>query len=76
MRIFNKYIGLLFAATLGFTACQDDFDDPAMSSPSSAWLADSENYQLMSINDFKTEYWQDAENYYATVGAEIGRAHV
>ena len=69
MRIFNKYIGLLFAATLGFTACQDDFDDPAMSSPSSAWLADSENYQLMSINDFKTEYWQDAENYYATVGA-------
>ena len=68
MRIFNKYVGLIFAAALGFTACQDDFDDPAMSDPSSAWLADSENYQLMSINDFKTEYWQDAENYYATVG--------
>lgn len=76
MRIFNKYIGLLLAATLGFTACQDDFDDPAIVSPESTWLADSENYQLMSINDFKTQYWQDAENYYATVGAADDGKHV
>ncbi len=75
MRIFNKYIGLLFAATLGLTACQD-FDDPAVASPESTWLADSENYQLMSISDFKTEYWQDAENYYATVGEAADGKHV
>lgn len=69
MRNIKKYLGLLFAATLGFTACQDDFDDPGMVKPESTWLADTEAYELMSINDFKTEYWQDAENYYTTVGA-------
>lgn len=76
MKIFNKYIGLLLAATLGFTACQNDFDDPALANPQSTWLADSENYQLMSINDFKTQYWQDAENYYASVGAAADGKHI
>ena len=69
MRNFKTYLGLLFSATIGLTSCQNDFDDPGMANPESSWLSDSEQYELMTINAFKTQYWQDADNYYTTVGA-------
>lgn len=67
MKNFKTYISLLFAATLSLTACQDDFDAPGMATPESSWLGDADNYELKSIIDVKTEYWEDADNYYKTI---------
>lgn len=64
MRTINKYLSLLLLGALSFTACQDDFDDPAFAEPSSGWLNDTDNYQLMSILDVKTQFWSDDTNYY------------
>lgn len=74
MRNFKTYISLLFAGALTLTACQDDFDAPAMTDPDSTWLGDTENYEVKTINEIKTQYWEDADNYYKTIGeAEDGK---
>ncbi|WP_300504140.1 DUF5689 domain-containing protein [uncultured Duncaniella sp.] len=74
MRNFKTYISLLFAGALTLTACQDDFDAPAMTDPDSTWLGDTENYEVKTINEIKTQYWEDADNYYKTIGeAENGK---
>ncbi len=74
MRNFKTYISLLFAGALTLTACQDDFDAPAMADPDSTWLGDTENYEVKTINEIKTQYWEDADNYYKTIGeAEDGK---
>lgn len=67
MKNFKTYISLLFAATLSLTACQDDFDAPGMATPESSWLGDADNYELKSIIDIKSEYWEDDDNYYKTI---------
>ena len=67
MKNFKTYMSLIFAGALALTACQDDFDDPGMVTPESSWLTDS-SYELKTIEEIKTEYWQDADNYYETIG--------
>lgn len=67
MKNFKTYMSLIFAGALALTACQDDFDDPGLVTPESSWLTDS-SYELKTIEEIKTEYWQDADNYYETIG--------
>lgn len=64
MRKFNKYLSFLLLGTLSLTACQDDFDDPAINNPQSTWLADSSKYELWTISDVKEQFWSDDTNYY------------
>lgn len=71
MKNFKTYLSLIFAGALALTACQDDFDDPGMVTPESSWLTDS-NYELKTIGEVKAEYWQDADNYYETIGETAG----
>ena len=74
MRNLKTYLSLLFMGALSLTSCQDDFDDPSLVTPESSWLADTEHYQLMTINEVKTTYWSDDANYYTTIGeASDGR---
>lgn len=74
MRNFKTYLSLLFAGALSLTACQDDFDAPGMTDPESSWLNDTENYEVKTINEIKTEFWEDADNYYKQIGeAENGK---
>lgn len=76
MRNFKLYMGLLFAGALTLTACQDDFDDPTLPTPESTWLSDTDTYQLKTINEVKTAYWSDADNYYQTIGESDEGKHI
>jgi hypothetical protein len=67
MKYLSKYIlGLVALAgmSVGFTACQDDFDDhqPAFEAPVATIKANTSIYEL------KTQYWDDATNYIDTIG--------
>lgn len=75
MKNFKTYLSLIFAGALALTACQDDFDDPGMANPESSWLTDG-NYELRSINDVKTEFWEDADNYYKTIETAADGKHI
>lgn len=59
-------MSLLFVGAFALTSCQDDFDDPGMTTPESTWLADANNYQLMTISEVKAKFWSDDTNYYWT----------
>ncbi len=59
-------MSLLFVGAFALTSCQDDFDDPAMTTPESTWLTDANNYQLMTISEVKAKFWSDDTNYYWT----------
>ncbi len=59
-------MSLLLFGALSLTACQDDVDDPAFIEPQSSWLADGDNYQLMTIEEVKAKFWSDDTNYYWT----------
>ncbi len=68
MRNLKTYLSLLFLGAAALTSCQDDFDDPALETPSSDWLSDSETYSPVTIAELKTKYWQAGDNYYTTIG--------
>lgn len=76
MRNFKTYLSLLFAGAMTLTACQDDFDDPAMANPESTWLTDTGKYELRTISEIKAEYWEDADNYYASIGEADNGKHL
>lgn len=82
MRKFKSYIGLLLFAAIGFTGCQDDFDNPGLVAPQATITANT------TINELKTAYWNvdDANytdnnddsylNYIATVGTKEDGSHI
>ncbi|MCM1163693.1 MAG: DUF6359 domain-containing protein [Muribaculaceae bacterium] len=76
MRNLKKYLGLLFMGALALTSCQNDFDDPQLAVPSSSWLANADNFDVMTIAELKSTYWEDAENYYKTVGEGSNGKHI
>lgn len=76
MRNLKTYLGLLFAGALALTSCQNDFDDPSMTVPTSSWLANESAYDVMTISQLKTAYWEDAENYYKTIGEGADGKHI
>ncbi len=71
MRNFKStYLALAAAVTLGFTACQDDVDAPALRTPEATWKPNTTILQL------KTDYWDDATNYIDTVALTEAGEHV
>lgn len=65
MKLFSKFTGFaLVALTSGaaLTSCQNDFDLPPLPEPKATMEANT------TIAALKAEYWQDADNYYVTVG--------
>ncbi|MDE5750974.1 MAG: hypothetical protein K2H87_09465, partial [Duncaniella sp.] len=75
MRNLKTYLSALFMGAFALTACQDDFDDPALTTPESTWLTDAD-YELTTIREVKTTYWKDADNYYATIGTTDEGKHI
>ena len=76
MRNLKTYLGLLLVSLMALTACQDDFDDLKLREPESSWLADQDNYDTWTIAKFKETYWEDADNYYKTVGEGADGKHI
>lgn len=65
MKLFSKYLSLAaIALTAGasLTSCQNDFDLPPVPEPVATMEANT------TIAELKSQYWQDALNYYETVG--------
>ncbi|MDE7125524.1 MAG: hypothetical protein K2O12_03480, partial [Muribaculaceae bacterium] len=72
MNSIRKYIMALagVAALAGFTtACQDDFDDPAVEAPVATLTPNT------TILDLKTTYWDDATNYIQQIPANEDGSH-
>lgn len=76
MRNLKTYMSLLFMGALALTSCQDDFDDPAQVDPTSTWLTDTDRYEIKTINEIKTTYWQAGDNYYTTIGEGTDGKHL
>ena len=76
MRNLKSYLSLLFMGALAMTSCQDDFDDPALNTPASSWLENASEYDVMTIAQVKEKYWQDAENYFETIGEGQDGKHI
>ena len=76
MRNLKSYLSLLFMGALTLTSCQDDFDDPTLNTPTSSWLENAAEYDVMNIAQVKEKYWQDAENYFETIGESENGKHI
>ncbi len=61
IKSYIKALAIAAAATLGFSACQDDFDDPNLPVP------EAKNKPTISIAELKALYWQEDANYAITV---------
>ncbi len=61
IKSYIKALAIAAAATLGFSACQDDFDDPNLPVP------EAKNKPTISIAELKALYWQEDPNYAITV---------
>ncbi len=73
MKKFKTYIAwmIMFAASaVGFTACQDDIDDPSSAAPEATLKPNT------TILELKNQYWDDATNYIDTIGLKDDGSHV
>ena len=65
MKTVRQYIAgfaAIAALTVGFSACQDDIDAPAMEVPVAKSTPNT------TIAELKARYWQDTDNYADTIG--------
>ncbi|MCM1320381.1 MAG: DUF5689 domain-containing protein [Muribaculaceae bacterium] len=65
MKFFSKFSSLALvalASSAALTSCQNDFDLPPIPEPTATMEANT------TIAELKAAYWQDAANYYETVG--------
>ncbi|MCM1110092.1 MAG: DUF6359 domain-containing protein [Clostridium sp.] len=62
--------GSVLALTLGFTACQNSFDDPQMNVPVATLKPNT------TILELKQQYWNNDANYIDTVGVTSAGEHV
>lgn len=65
MKSTNKYLSfasLALVSAAGLVSCQNDFDMPPLPEPQATMKPNT------TISQLKTQYWQDANNYYETVG--------
>ena len=73
MKFFSKYLSLAavaVAAGASLTSCQNDFDLPPIDEPKATMEANT------TISALKTQYWQDDQNYFLTVGTNAEGADV
>jgi hypothetical protein len=73
MNKIKSIIGLMAALVLtcgSMTSCQDDIDAPGMNVPVATLKPNT------SIADVKSEYWQDGNNYIATIGTKENGDHI
>ena len=64
MKRFNFYLSLMLLLVTA-AACNDEFDDPAMTIPV------AKHTPNMTIADFKAKYWQEDVNYIDTIKEDI-----
>ena len=64
MKRINLYLSMLLLMVIA-VGCSDEFDTPPMVVPT------AEHKPNMSVADFKTKYWQDANNYIDTVKEDV-----
>ena len=64
MKRINLYLSMLLLMVIA-VGCSDEFDTPPMVVPT------AEHKPNMSVADFKTQYWQDANNYIDTVKEDV-----
>ncbi len=72
MKKIKSYVGLLAAALMAavtVTACQDDFNDPALNIPVATLQPNT------TIAELKAEYWNDADNYIDTIRLAADDVH-
>ena len=62
LRQYIAGFAALAALTVGFSACQDDIDAPAMEVPVAKSTPNT------TIADLKARYWQETDNYASTIG--------
>jgi len=62
LRQYIAGFAALTALTVGFSACQDDIDAPAMEVPVAKSTPNT------TIAELKARYWQDTDNYAETIG--------
>lgn len=73
MKFFSKYLSLAAVAVAtgaSLTSCQNDFDLPPIDEPKATMEANT------TISALKTQYWQDDQNYFLTVGTNAEGADV
>lgn len=73
MKKIKSYVGLMLTALVAgwsMTACQEDFDAPAMNIPVATLHPNT------TIAQLKAEYWDDASNYIDTVKLAANGEHV
>lgn len=70
MKNIKNIFAVAFVAMLGLMSCQDDVDAPAISDPVATWTPN------MTIEEFKTLYWDDATNYIDTVRLNDAGEHI
>lgn len=58
---YTKALAAAFALSLGFTACQDDFDDPSFNAPVASIQPN------ITLAELKAEFWQEGQSNYATL---------
>ena len=64
MKRINLYLSMLLLMVIA-VGCSDEFDTPPMVVPT------AEHKPNMSVADFKTKYWQDANNYIDTIKEDV-----
>lgn len=69
IRLYTLAVATGMAAAI-FSACQDDFDAPALDVPKATMTANT------SILELKEQYWSDADNYIDTVKLTASGEHV
>lgn len=73
MKSLKTYMGLLLtalAATMGFSACGDDFDAPEINVPVASLKPNT------TIAQIKEQYWNSADNYIDTIRVASSGEHV
>lgn len=73
MKKIKSYIGLMLAAAVtgcSMTACQDDFDAPAINVPQATLTPNT------TIAQIKADYWNDASNYIDEIKVSESDKHI
>ncbi len=63
------WLAAAIAVATGVSACQDDFDDPGVTSPVATLKANT------TLLELKKAYWNDATNYIDTIGVREDGSH-